>query len=1572
MEARSPRGLHTRARLEQLASNIGVSYANQNFPRIVRQTKVSSYTQNDIEAGAAIAKQKRLQAFESKSHVFRRTPSTRGFKRDELYAAIEEVIRGNGSLGTLEYLLTQCKDVKTRKMLLFKSQTDPMALDMTDLLRLATEKRNASVIEIMAPRVDQWGLNSSLGLAVASLDLSCIRALLENGADPNSCHQQFIDAVSNGRIAVVEMLAGAEKKIETTCLDEALSVAISIGSQRLAMCLLHNGANANTEQVLETAVRAARLDLAAALVLANWPPSRISLDHAVGIAFQSTNLNTEEKGLLIELLLCAGANGDCTARALVMSVGANDEKFVSLIVSYNGSVTYNSCEAIVSAIKNGYFHLFDILLTAQFSPEAASTALSRIPDVATCVSHSAKVAIISQFVKRGACGPPLHECLIDSVRKSEPDLVEFLLANKASVDYNDGEAIRISISSDSALIKKLLEAKPTQTTLGHCIRMLPAVQPHRQHAIALELLSAGAKGEPVSTLLIEAIKGEFPAHREKLIELLVTYGADVNANGGKCFQESARLGDLVVLRILFMGFPTSLTLSRAITPAMQLRDRKLRFTVIELLLSSGATGPLVNQEFVSLLKEEHLDTDTVLLFLDEGKANVNCNNGEPIQQICRRDNPTLLNILLQHRASIDTVNAAFPVAIQRPDVSIRHEMCISLLDAGVSGNALDSSLVAAQSISPTDWQLLELLLERGANVNHESGTIIRRAIIDSNVKQLELFISKFPTTETLAIAIQSLVGIINSEEKYDICTILLELFQNRIPEVVDALFAGTIRLGTGDIKLLNLMLQHGASVDYQSGLAILNSIQTRRFDIFNLLLNQSPNQQTLETVFAACYALEGPERLSYTTRILQTNCNGEYLGEALLTVVQAVPCDFDMVRLLLSSGVSVHYNNHQCLVHSALAMDLPLLQILSRSISDVKAATYVFDKLIQTGVSNWFTQPGYSTLELLLSNGASGKILSKALVSVIEESDSSATSLQFVKLFLRYNADVNYEDGQALVSAVECGRPSLLQALTSISKPSDENIFNAFLFLFTSEQPESIIGDLLDVFFSANLDIRPMNNKWLAKEQHEQKLPFIFFCLKKWPRAVKVLSRLIEAGINPDKTYPYDIGQGSGRESVSLLVWALLKPELGISPVVIECLLKHGANPNFQSSISLMTPLLAATKYQPADITLKLIQHGADVSVANNWGATPLIVASCRGLLPIVRHLMKAGAPVNDGSLHEASRTLQPSIVQALIANGHHPNFRSTLHGGRSALAELCLKVSKDEISKSKLRQTIDALVSGRGDITTQIQGKSLLIHALDNQSSACLDVTTALLSSCMWKTVNCDFNLYVASDGHVFSPTTYVSMGLSKAPSKCVPKLIEILKSYGCKDVFYKGNSPQPQGMPHALLLKDAETRNSYSPSIQGQHGDDYREVASPRPLLTHNTHKLLTNYPHKQSDDRDDSKKPARRPLFLELQQIPAFDSPRSVNTGEMDSPELVTPKACSQAQREAELQNIRTFKAANQGQCFQEYQGSGNVPIRTRRRRPRSYTSSYAGTSESEAYETDCSVDSMPRGRQRLITW
>lgn len=228
--------------------------------------------------------------------------------------------------------------------------------------------------------------------------------------------------------------------------------------------------------------------------------------------------------------------------------------------------------------------------------------------------------------------------------------------------------------------------------------------------------------------------------------------------------------------------------------------------------------------------------------------------------------------------------------------------------------------------------------------------------------------------------------------------------------------------------------------------------------------------------------------------------------------------------------------------------------------------------------------------------------------------------------------------------------------------------------------------------------------------------------------------------------------------------------------------------------------MIMAARAGRADVIFDLIQHDAKHSARDSFDRSPLFYASRNGNSLSMTHILRNNPGVNDGSLHEAARELHPEAVTLLIRNGHRPDFASTKHSGRTALAELCLlcDTSRD---CGDIEATLEALIRGGLDPLRKCAGKTALFYALENVDP--IIITQRLLDRCYWEYVDHPNNIYECND-HFYSPTMFIEKGFVPLEKERSTALKKILYNFDAKDRYYaKEGQDQPRdavGLPPAL----------------------------------------------------------------------------------------------------------------------------------------------------------------------------
>jgi Ankyrin repeats (3 copies) len=250
------------------------------------------------------------------------------------------------------------------------------------------------------------------------------------------------------------------------------------------------------------------------------------------------------------------------------------------------------------------------------------------------------------------------------------------------------------------------------------------------------------------------------------------------------------------------------------------------------------------------------------------------------------------------------------------------------------------------------------------------------------------------------------------------------------------------------------------------------------------------------------------------------------------------------------------------------------------------------------------------------------------------------------------------------------------------------------------------------------------------------------------------------------------------------------------------------ANVNAKATSSGTSPLIAAAKKWDAEIVNDLIDRDADIYAEDAYDRTALSYAAERGALPVIECLVKAGSPCADQSLHYAARGLYSKCVKFLLDNGADPDFPSTSAGGLTPLGELCKRSLSRRDQLSDVKSTIRILINAGANPGIRVDGKSVLLLALDNPRP--VELTKALLETGLRKTVNDDCHLYTAPDGLCYSPTMYVIKGCNAADVSHAGELVRLLIIFGCADRFYNsGEGDQPYGalgVPQWIIERDRQ----------------------------------------------------------------------------------------------------------------------------------------------------------------------
>ncbi|RDW58800.1 hypothetical protein BP6252_13276 [Coleophoma cylindrospora] len=316
-------------------------------------------------------------------------------------------------------------------------------------------------------------------------------------------------------------------------------------------------------------------------------------------------------------------------------------------------------------------------------------------------------------------------------------------------------------------------------------------------------------------------------------------------------------------------------------------------------------------------------------------------------------------------------------------------------------------------------------------------------------------------------------------------------------------------------------------------------------------------------------------------------------------------------------------------------------------------------------------------LRFLVEWGATGKSVHFALcLGLYEQSRNPVANCHFddfIQALVSTDLDVNFEEGEVVRVAADCGNANILGRLLTLGA-SDETKSFAFAVAILAQHQEKVLLELINQFNTSKSEsvrsyLQPPT--WYY--------PHLFVSLQLYPNSPDLVEALIKIGCPVDAEIEYCV-DGRNTEQITPLMFSLCQMadsngNQRISPEVIDILINK-SNINFETKTSGVTPLILAAKYQRWNIVAKLLKKRAKTSTKDSLERSALFYASRFGDLTSVKLLLKAQSPLNDGSLHEAARELHTEVVEVLIKAGHNVNFTSTNndHGHRTALHEMLLK----------------------------------------------------------------------------------------------------------------------------------------------------------------------------------------------------------------------------------------------------------------------------------------------------------
>lgn len=1341
------------------------------------------------------------------------------------------------------------------------------------VVRNAIQRENTSLVElllseeaILSPFLAAGLINAIPKRTTPETRRNFLKILLKKGAKGPQLSDALIDAVETQDFDCVRLLL-TQNFAGTGRLQPKASTNLKSGPRAMVFDR-HEVADVNYKGGLALSIAVKTGNIAVVEILLSAKPS---LETLVEVFPSIHGLDPVPRYKMTESFFKAGVTGPCVHTALQKAIDEHpprrDERLIKILLHNDVDESSKDGAPVLSAIEHRDADLLEVLLKkTQLTPRHATLALGnamnvdqqdprRTRMVTLLLLGGAEVAekVVGESMERVLQERPTDLKLLNALLKLGKADVNMAMGNPLVLGESRNSPFCL-VSSNERLTRTLKAVRnddpnvlelvlqlghPTAETMDMAVQAMSNVPSTKQKAVKLDSIIRRTKHkETLNGLLVSEVEAilQSPPEVQTLVVLkaLLAAGVDVNAHKAAALCHAVAGANGVLTDVLFAAKPSTASLQEAMRFALKIKDQTERLTFTAKLLDAGAPPSEANDALVYAIAA--YPNDFALINTLVAKADTK--DGEALGQAVKRASPVLVELILlkSRKYHKDRLNESFTQAVRIQNQGDRKSICELLLKAGASGNVVSDALMTAAGAG--DLTFGSMLLDHGASVDHQEGQSVVEACRAGSSDILRMLLSTKAKIrkETLEQGFQAATEVGDLKQRAGVFRLLLD--RGVSGSVVDAQLVSAARFGDDALDLVGLLLQFGANTDFNGGEAVYNATRCAFLGILGMMLGvtspderqQKSSSETLVRALKASSKLSGPPRYQVMKWLFAAGLPvSDDVHVALNKAVNEEEPSMDLIRLLLDNGASPTANGCKSLVDAA-QMHLPVLEFFLQGDISEEDLTWTFEQTFAPAeVEKWLSNPGFQVAQLLVQKGAQGKGLSGALSITIDylgtEKDSIAR--QFVRILIEHNANVDQGQGEALVKAARTADTALIQQMLH-QRPNAESLSMAFPYVFDHEVTETEAMELVTLF----TDYRDGETRLDPMFNHPESEPVMFKALSRYPRSTKIIQALLDAGYYHDQMGTARIfDEVEEEERVNLLIWCLLQPQKRVSSGIITLLIAKGARVNFETSVSKSTPLMLAIKEKRHDVVKQLVLADANVDVADMTGNTPLTLTTRIGGevgTMMMSNILAAEPSQDDGSLHNAARDLNVQAMQVLMDFGHEIDFPSPLHGGRTALGELCLHAADSGLLTAAqikaMEKAMTCLMKAGTDLSLLSDGKSVLLLAMESADP--VPITRALLKVGMWKHINQRWNYY--TDGsYTYSPTQYAKRVLPH--HDVAEELHALLKTNRCQDVYFANEGPQPEGasgLPDDVVRAERE-RKALLERIQLETDDHARTLA-------------------------------------------------------------------------------------------------------------------------------------------------
>lgn len=723
-------------------------------------------------------------------------------------------------------------------------------------------------------------------------------------------------------------------------LDAHLVRAVRHKHLRLVEVLVRCGASVEYEQAsaIQCALEAVDFDMLKALLQRKCSPEILSatIPAAMGILPRDSRLRA------MKSILQKGVHSQALGAPLQQVVsedGEIDSDLIQLFLEYHAPVDLSNTadgNPVLVAARRGNASVLQTLCTGGPRVETLSVAVPIAFRAMESCGYDAALAMITLLLQKGANGRAIDQTLLEaSLKDTRLDMVRVLVKHRANANYAFGVAYTNAVEKGNLDMLKLLcsGCPPTPQILSVVFHL--AMRPEYYNLMTVEfLLDSAPSSHILQNSAIEGLLRGHP-HLAEVVPCLVKHGLRVETGGGMLLCSAIQERNVHLLGTLVSSKPQTTSLAAAFKEAMTAEPRDVRLEIMKLLLEAAASAEIGQSEFLPQETKTALSGDTVgLELLLAHKALVDVQGGQALQEAAAEGSPEVLKLLLASKPTASTVEKAFiagsssPVASHTKAVILGH-----LLQTNqVSVDAASKALNEAVSKHSDDILLAKLLLSYHAKVEIDT---LKMALESSPV---DMFMSLSRTISEPATAKELFRHVRNSEVSSERRFIAYQSLLDKeidADEVSEALL-DSIRSDPGNMDTPNLLLEHGAVINYKDGAAFTMAFESRNLNLVralsrHLVKGVDENEATLAFDNVTDNPSFEPEvRFEIYSCLLEFRIGKESLNKALVGALESASTNTSIVSMLLEHGADPNAEEANCFVLACKKNSRDEFRVLSK------------------------------------------------------------------------------------------------------------------------------------------------------------------------------------------------------------------------------------------------------------------------------------------------------------------------------------------------------------------------------------------------------------------------------------------------------------------------------------------------------------------------------------------------------------------------------------------------------------------------------------------------------------------